>query len=141
MLIIWLLTIGISFLYFYLLRFYSDHWHALPETKSPDSFIAQEGVTIVIIAHNEAATIGSCLEGILSQDRGHSGFEIIVVDDHSTDQTKEVVENLHKALRIILKGTSTIAEAIERITNECKSSKEIEYLIQFMRDSKRGLAK
>lgn len=55
--------------------------------------------------------------------------------------SEEKVETLHQAIRIILKGTSTTNEAIERIQRECIPSPEIEYLVDFVRNSKRGLAK
>lgn len=53
----------------------------------------------------------------------------------------EKVENIHRAIRIIIKGSSTIGEGIERITRECKISPEVEYLINFVKNSKRGIAK
>jgi len=55
--------------------------------------------------------------------------------------SEDSIENLHMAVRIILKGSSTTGEAIERIQKECKPSPEIDYLVKFVRDSKRGLAK
>jgi UDP-N-acetylglucosamine acyltransferase len=53
----------------------------------------------------------------------------------------ENVENIHKAVRFLIRGSSTIGEGIQRIKDECKKSPEIEYLIQFAESSKRGLAK
>lgn len=55
--------------------------------------------------------------------------------------TEDAIENLHTAVRIILKGSSTTNEAIERIQKECKAAPEIDYLIKFVKESKRGLAK
>ncbi len=53
----------------------------------------------------------------------------------------EEVENIHKAMRIILMGSDTIEESIARIKKECTSSPNLEYLIDFIRNSKRGIAK
>jgi glycosyltransferase involved in cell wall biosynthesis len=48
-------------------------------------------VSIIIPARNEELLLGSCLGSLLSQD-GVS-FEIIVVNDHSTDRTREIAES------------------------------------------------
>jgi len=53
----------------------------------------------------------------------------------------ETIESIHKAIRIILKGSATLQEAIDRITKECAPSPELDYLLQFVKSSKRGLAK
>jgi glycosyltransferase involved in cell wall biosynthesis len=47
-------------------------------------------VSIILAAHNEEEDIGDCLNSLLSQD--YDDFEIIVVDDGSTDGTQELVE-------------------------------------------------
>lgn len=51
------------------------------------------------------------------------------------------VENVHKAVRFLIRGSSTVAEGIQRIKEECQMTKEIEYMIKFAESSKRGLAK
>ena len=62
-----------------------------------------EGLTISIIvpARNEEAALGTCLESLVTQT-GVS-FEIIVVDDHSTDRTREIAASF-PAVRIIDAG-------------------------------------
>lgn len=45
-------------------------------------------VSVIIPARNEAACLGECLRSLVAQE-GVS-FEIIVVDDHSTDATREI---------------------------------------------------
>ena len=51
------------------------------------------------------------------------------------------VENIHKAVRIITKGSSTIAEGVQRIMEECRITPELQYMLDFIKASKRGLAK
>ncbi len=46
-------------------------------------------ISIVIPNYNNAATIGKCLEAAFSSDYGN--FEIIVVDDHSEDNSVEII--------------------------------------------------
>jgi glycosyltransferase involved in cell wall biosynthesis len=52
-------------------------------------------VSVVIPARNEEASLAACLESLISQDAAQTGvsFEIIVVDDHSTDRTREIAES------------------------------------------------
>lgn len=45
-------------------------------------------VSIIIPARNEEASLGSCLGSLVGQSA--VTFEIIVVDDHSTDRTREI---------------------------------------------------
>lgn len=54
--------------------------------------------------------------------------------------SKEEVTNVHKAIRIIIMGSRTMEEAFERIKRECLPSENIEYIINFIRQSKRGIA-
>ncbi len=54
--------------------------------------------------------------------------------------SREEILNVHKAIRIITYGTKTIDEAMERIAKECFPSETIQYLINFIRSSKRGIA-
>ena len=49
-------------------------------------------VSVIVPAHNEAAVIDRCLNSVKAQDYPHSRLEIIVVDDGSTDDTAERVE-------------------------------------------------
>lgn len=54
--------------------------------------------------------------------------------------SREEVSNVHKAIRIIVMGHDTMDLAIERIRKECHPSDNIEYFIQFIKNSKRGIA-
>lgn len=54
--------------------------------------------------------------------------------------SKEDVNNIHKAIRIVIMGSSTLEEAFERIKNECVHSPSIDYLVNFIKNSKRGVA-
>ncbi|MBX2993563.1 MAG: acyl-ACP--UDP-N-acetylglucosamine O-acyltransferase [Bdellovibrionaceae bacterium] len=53
----------------------------------------------------------------------------------------EEVENVHRAIRIVLMGTDTIEEALARIEAKCQMSENIQYFVNFIRSSKRGIAK
>lgn len=48
-------------------------------------------VSILIAARNEEEKIGNTLDDILAQDYDKSLMEVIVIDDHSTDQTASII--------------------------------------------------
>ena len=54
-------------------------------------------VSVVVAARNEAARIGDCLQSLRTQDYPSDSYEIIVVDDHSSDGTAAIVEQWEDA--------------------------------------------
>jgi len=48
--------------------------------------------SVIIPVHNGEATIGACLEALLNQTVPKEDYEVIVVDDGSTDATAQVVK-------------------------------------------------
>jgi UDP-N-acetylglucosamine acyltransferase len=54
---------------------------------------------------------------------------------------REEVDNIHRAMRIMIMGSETTDEALARIDTECTPSENIEYFVRFIRESKRGIAK
>jgi len=55
--------------------------------------------------------------------------------------SKDEIESINRAVRIITKGSDTIEESIQRIRSECAPSARLEYFIQFLTASTRGVAK
>ncbi len=53
---------------------------------------ASPRVSVIIPARDEAENIGFCLGTLLKQDIPRDEYEIIVVDDHSRDQTRSVAQ-------------------------------------------------
>jgi len=60
----------------------------------PDAVEPRVFFSIIIPARNESANIEQCIQSILAQS--YPLYEIIVVDDHSTDDTPLLVEQLAK---------------------------------------------
>lgn len=53
--------------------------------------------------------------------------------------SNEIIDNIHHAYRLIYNCNLTVAEAIEQIKAEVPMSKEIEYIIDFVAASTRGI--
>ncbi len=68
--------------------------------EPPPSSLPQ--VSVIIPARNEEVNLKSCLDSLIPQS-GLS-FEIIVVDDHSTDRTREIAES-YSAVRVLEAGS------------------------------------
>lgn len=66
------------------------------ETMAPPT------VSVIIPARNEEACLGECLQSLVAQTG--VDFEIIVVDDHSTDRTREIAQSFHDKVRVIDAG-------------------------------------
>ena len=58
------------------------------------------GVSIIIINHNYSAFLRACIESCLSQDLPPA--EIIVVDDGSSDRSREIIEGFVGLVKIVL---------------------------------------
>ena len=59
-------------------------------------------VSVVIPAYNSSKWIGETLESVLAQD--YAPFEVIVVDDGSTDNTVDVVRRFGERVRYVFKS-------------------------------------
>ena len=92
-----LLYVGIMLLYRY--------WFIKIQPFSLNaSILPATNFTIIIPARNEDANIGKCLSSILTQDYPSNLFEIIVIDDYSTDATASIIQQLqtkHTNLKLI----------------------------------------
>lgn len=58
-------------------------------------------VSIIVCAYNAASTIDRCLNSLLAQ-KTNASFEIIVVNDGSTDDTKEHLDQFNHSEKILL---------------------------------------
>ena len=86
------LTIGFLLLYGVLIFFYFYQWNKLPsyqqKAATPAPFIS-----VVIAARNEEATLPQLIIDLKSQTYPSHLFEVIIVNDHSTDGTARLAEN------------------------------------------------
>ncbi len=63
----------------------SEMDHVKSETKK---------ISIVVIARNEEQSIGACLRSIADNNYDKKAYEIILMDDHSDDQTVAIAQSL-----------------------------------------------
>ncbi|MEE9437994.1 MAG: glycosyltransferase, partial [Saprospiraceae bacterium] len=69
-----------------------NSWGNIPEWSIPNEYIPNTVVSVIIAARNEEDTIEKCILSILNCNYPKSLLEIIVVDDHSTDQTNAIIK-------------------------------------------------
>lgn len=68
-------------------------FNAISQKNSTET-VFKKGVSVIVCSKNEQKNLETLLPLLLAQE--YSLFEVLVVDDHSTDQTKTVVEHLQK---------------------------------------------
>jgi cellulose synthase/poly-beta-1,6-N-acetylglucosamine synthase-like glycosyltransferase len=91
LLVILLILFG---LYALLILYYWKSWLAIPTFKLQTStHKPQTRISVIIPARNEEENIAVCLDSICNQSYPKELFEILVVDDHSTDNTATIVNS------------------------------------------------
>ena len=58
------------------------------------------GISVIIPARNEEKTIGQCLESLAQMNFHANDFEVIVVDNGSTDRTEEIAKSFAARLHL-----------------------------------------
>ncbi len=87
------LTVLLFLLYAVLILFYRAGWLRLNEYRFDKTYSPKTKVSILIPARNEETNIGHVLKDILSQYYPTALMEIIVINDHSTDKTADIVSS------------------------------------------------
>lgn len=84
-----LATIVLSAVYFLMVMYFFVGWLRLkkPTIESETAKTDWPFVSVVIPVRNESANIKSCLESVFQQNYPKHLFEVIVIDDYSTDPT------------------------------------------------------
>lgn len=95
----------------------------------PNTIVPQTTFSIIIPARNEVLHIGNCLQSIVAQNYPDDLVEIIVIDDHSTDTTSEIVEQF-RAKHYNIKLIKLVDELNGEILNSYKK-KAIENAISY----------
>ncbi len=99
---VWLaVTLVLLLGYGLLIRYYHGHFKKLP-LFSAGNYSPKTFISVLVSARNEAATLPHLLHALAAQTYPQNRFEIIIVDDYSTDDTMAVVQTFSKPhIRII----------------------------------------
>src|SRR4051812_48653132 len=92
-LIILLIAVVLFLVYAMLIIYYRKAWRSIPSinlSHQPQKFSTT--ISVIIPARNEAGNIQACLETIAKQTYPEQLFEVFVIDDHSTDDTADIVK-------------------------------------------------
>jgi cellulose synthase/poly-beta-1,6-N-acetylglucosamine synthase-like glycosyltransferase len=82
-------------IYGVLIDYYRRAWTAIPPfTPTGGVRPARTKISVLVPARNEAANIAACIASLARQSYPRHLYEVIVIDDHSTDRTPEIVREL-----------------------------------------------
>jgi len=84
-LVVFVLYVGTSLLLWY-------GTYRSPEHKAQQQFTNTPSFSVLLAARNEEQRLPACLTSLLQLDYPHDKLEIIVVNDRSTDRTKQIAE-------------------------------------------------
>lgn len=87
-----------SFLYWLLLKKYGSLWGVLDDFKT--DVLDEQSVSIVIPFRNEELFLGSLLCSLVGLEKERLEVEVILVDDHSTDDSLAVIDGYRDTLNI-----------------------------------------
>jgi len=89
----WIIPIPVFFAYAILILSYLKGWIKTTRLKDNKGTGGNGKASIVIPVRNEATQIGFLLEDLQNQNYPEDQYEILIVNDHSTDQTAGVVNS------------------------------------------------
>lgn len=88
---IFLASFLFAWAYFILIYYYLKGWLKTPSHNTRKKDLPNSKATIVVSVRNEEANVVNCLKSILNQKIPANYFEIIVVNDFSTDRTLDEI--------------------------------------------------
>ncbi len=91
----------VTIAYVALMVFYALAWREMPESVLNADYTCKSTVSVIVPARNEAENLKILIPLLLSQQYTGPPIEIIVVNDHSTDATLEVLNGFSNKIRII----------------------------------------
>ncbi len=58
-------------------------------------------ISVIVSTYNNVSLLTRCMAGLINQTLSKSKYEIIVVDNNSTDNTKDIIKKAKKKYKII----------------------------------------
>ena len=105
-------VLGLSYLY--IIVSYLKNWHDLKFVPNKNNLENIPFISVVVAARDEEKNIIHCIQSLLNQDYPIDKFEILIVDDFSTDNTAELVKKFETS-ETNLKYLSSTAKRHEKI--------------------------
>lgn len=87
-----LLAILFTLGYVLLILAYLRAWRQLPECCPEPQKEGRISLSVIVPARDEAGNIGRCIESLAGQTLTRDRFEVLIADDHSTDDTVRIAE-------------------------------------------------
>jgi len=85
-----LFSAALTLIYGFLVLYFIKGWHSL-DYFTPQKSDPQTKVSIIVAARDEEANINKTIDDLIAQQYPKVLTEIIIIDDHSTDRTAEIV--------------------------------------------------
>lgn len=104
--------------------FYRLAWKAQPLFQSDPAFTPRTKISVIIPARDEENNIGPCIRSMLAQQYPPYLYEVIIIDDHSTDQTAAVIQSI-KDQRIRLLSLHQYIDPKQRLNAYKKKAIEL----------------
>jgi cellulose synthase/poly-beta-1,6-N-acetylglucosamine synthase-like glycosyltransferase len=116
------ISIVFSVLYCWLILYFLIGWIKLNKLGAKE--FAKKNtpfISIIIPVRNEAEHIQDCLRSIIAQNYPQGLYEIIVIDDYSTDDTHALAREMQRDNLLVLTLSRYFGDAAEKVPNKKKA--------------------
>jgi glycosyltransferase involved in cell wall biosynthesis len=96
----------------------------IPNLKSKINFMPDTQISAIICTHNRDTYLGAAIDSLLAQEFA-AGFEVVVVDNNSSDRTSEVVKQRLSDPRLKYVFEPVLGLSVARNTGAKESTGEI----------------
>lgn len=116
-------SVALSALYLLMVFYYFVGWLRLKRTQTPTPQEAGKlpFVTVVIPVRNESEHIQNCLKAVFNQTYPKHLFEVIVIDDYSTDPTIRLAREIEEKNLLVLDLQNYLGNPGEYFPNKKKA--------------------
>ena len=118
-----IISIVFSVLYLWLILYFLIGWVKLNRTVAKESTRTRSlpFVSVIIPVRNESAHIQDCLRSVMAQNYPQHLYEIIVIDDYSTDETYTLARDIERDNLLVLNLARYFGDAAEKVPNKKKA--------------------
>ncbi|MDP5089856.1 MAG: glycosyltransferase [Saprospiraceae bacterium] len=92
------LSFVLGFSYLYIIANYLKNWRNLKFVPGRNNLDNIPFMSVVVAARDEEKNVSLCIQSLLNQDYPLDKYEIIIVDDFSTDKTAELIKKFETSV-------------------------------------------